>query len=256
MKANLSPKDVALDTIAVTLILIPEPTTTAIGVAMLARPRGKGVKNHSELVQHSYPEYQYRVESIRGREITWEVRTYLPGQLPYEELNKPVVNIKPREQTIYSRMQSAAKPASKLPSGAKVHHEIFRSSPLPLAGPNVYIPGETIHHTLRQLHQQEPMASHLPSTYTHHTIKNSPGHIKAQAGGVPVTPQSDVIYHTIQDSPGAQRGNPAHIIKPVRIVQHHELDKKPSVNINGRLIKLPPSPPNRPHITGRNSKSG
>lgn len=256
---SYNPKDAALDAVAVMLVLLPEPTTTAMGIALLARPRGKGAQNHPATAHHQYhiyPEYQYRVENIRGREITWEIRTNLPGQLPYEELNKPVVDIRPREQYIYPRTQSEARPAPKLPPGVKVHHEIYRPSPLPLAGPNVYIPGETIHHTLKEFPQQGRVPGRGQPEYIQHTIENSPGYIKAQSGGITAAPQSNVIHHTIQSSPGAQKGNPANIVKPVRIVQHHELDKNPPININGRIVRLPSPPPNRPRINGRGGSSG
>ncbi len=256
---SYNPKDAALDTVAVILVLLPEPTTTAMGIALLARPRGKGAQNHPATAHHqyhNYPEYQYRMENIRGREITWEIRTNLPGQLPYEELNKPVVDIRPREQYIYPRTQSEARPAPKLPPGVKVHHEIYRPSPLPLAGPNVYIPGETIHHTLKEFAQQGRVPGRGQPEYIQHTIENSPGYIKAQSGGITAAPQSNIIHHTIQSSPGAQKGNPANIVRPVRIVQHHELDKTPPININGRIVRLPSPPPNRPRINGRGGISG
>lgn len=251
-----NPKDAVLDTVAIVLILLPEPTTTAMGIALLARPRGKNAPSHPELahVYHHYPEYQYRVENIRGREITWEVRTFMPGQLPMSDPNKPAIKTRPREHSIYSLTPAAASPQSaarKLPPGVKVHHEIFRPSPIPLAGRNVYIPGETIHHTLREVPQGPVVNRRQPAGQIHHTIENSPAYIKAQSAGIPQA-RSKIIHHTIQDSPGVQHGNPANIIKPVRIVEHHELNKTQPININGRMIRPPSQPSRRPQITGRN----
>lgn len=238
-----TPKDAIIDVVAVLLVIAPEPATTAIGIAMLARPRGQNAQKHPSLSHpvRFYPEYQYRVDNIHGREITWEVRTIMPGQLPLKELNKPAVTIKPREQYLYSRTPAATTPAPKLPPGVKVHHEIYRPSSIPLAGPNVYIPGETIHHSLREIPKNGPMINRgQPSSNIHHSIENSPGYRKAQAGGNAVS-GPNIIHHTIQDSPGVQRGNPANIVKPVRIIEHHELNKTPPININGRIIQ-PPKP--------------
>jgi hypothetical protein len=247
-----TPKDAVLDVVAILLIIAPEPVTTPIGISLLLRKRGTAASPHEPTQPlRLYPEYQYRVENIRGRQITWEVRTVMPGQLPLSELNKPNVKIKPREQYIYSRTTAATTPAQKLPPGVKVHHEIYRPSPIPLAGRNVYIPGETIHHNLREMPQGSPAVNRgQPAGNIHHTIENSPGYIKAQSSGKPVS-GPNIIHHTIQGSPAVQHGNPANIVKPVRIVEHHELNKTPPINVNGRIIR--PPAPGKPKITGRDS---
>jgi hypothetical protein len=251
-----TPKDAALDVVAVLLIIAPEPVTTPIGISLLLRKRGTAASQHEP--NHPirfYPEYHYRVENIRGRQITWEVRTVMPGQLPLSELNKPSIKIKPKEQYIYSRTPAATTPAQKLPPGVKVHHEIYRPNPMPLAGRNVYIPGETIHHTLREMPQSGPMVNRGQSTSNiHHTIENSPGYIKAQAGGKTVS-GPNIIHHNIKDSPASQHGNPANIVKPVRIVEHHELNKTPPININGRIIQ-PPKPATRKPYGGKYNNPG
>jgi hypothetical protein len=249
-----TPKDAVLDVVAVLLIIAPEPVTTPIGISLLLRKRGANASVHHDPTHpiRLYPEYHYRVDNIRGREITWEVRTIMPGQLPLSELNKPAIKIKPKEQYYYPQMAAAGKPAPvKLPPGVKVHHEIYRPSPIPLAGRNVFIPGETIHHTLREL-PQGPTANRQQSTANiHHTIENSPGYIKAQHSGIPES-KAGIIHHTIQGSPGVQHGNPANIVKPVNIVEHHEINKTPPININGRMVRPPSKPSSRPNITGRN----
>jgi hypothetical protein len=177
----------------------------------------------------------------------------MPGQLPLSELNKPTAKIKPREQYIYSRTPAATTPARKLPPGVKVHHEIYKPNPIPLAGRNVYVPGETIHHTLRDTPQNGPMVNRRqPSTNIHHTIENSPGYIKAQSAGNRVS-GPNIIHHTIQGSPGVQRGNPANIVKPVRIVEHHELNKTQPININGRMLQPPKPSVRKPYGGGKNS---
>ena len=253
-----TPKDAVLDVVAILLIIAPEPVTTPIGISLLLRKRGNGASGAHHDPAHPlrlYPEYHYRVENIRGREITWEVRTVMPGQLPLSHLNKPAVNIKPKEQYLYSRTPAPATPARKLPPGVKVHHEIYRPSPIPLAGRNVYIPGETVHHTLREVPQGPAVNRRQPAGQVHHTIENSPGYIKAQSAGIPQT-KPNIIHHTIHESPGVQRGNPANIVKPVHIVEHHELNKTQPININGRMVR-PPSPQSRrPNITGRNPNPG
>jgi hypothetical protein len=252
-----TPKDAVIDIVAVLLILAPEPVTTPIGISLLLRKRGTAAQQHEPVHPlRLYPEYQYRVENIRGREITWEVRTIMPGQLPLGELNKPAVKIKPREQYIYSRTPAAATPARKLPPGVKVHHEIYRPNPIPLAGRNVYVPGETIHHTLREMPQSGPMVNRgKPAANIHHTIENSPGYIKAQCAGDTVS-RPNIIHHTIQGSPGVQHGNPANIVKPVRIVEHHELNTTPSINVNGRIIQPPKPAARKPYGGGKNNNPG
>lgn len=256
MTIDYTLQDTVLDTVAIILILLPEPATTAMGISLLARRRGKNTSGppEPEHIYHHYPEYHYRVENIRGREITWEVRTFMPGQLPLSKPNKPAVSARPREYSIYALTPAAASSQSttrKLPPGVKVHHEIYRPSPIPLAGRNVYIPGETIHHTLREVPQGPVVNRRQPAGQIHHTIENSPAYIKAQFAGIPQA-KLNIIHHTIQDSPGMQRGNPANIVKPVHIVEHHELNKTQFINVNGRMIRAPSQSARRPQITGRN----
>jgi len=253
-----TPKDAALDIVAIALILAPEPVTTPIGIALLMRKRGAEAQATSRPVR-MYPEYVYKVDNIRGREITWEVRTIQPGQLPLKDPNKPTMQIKPREQYIRSRTapekSAGQKIAENLPPGVKVHHEIFRPGRAPLKGPASFIPGETIHHTLRQMPQPgQQNGGAQPSTNIHHTIENSPGYRKAQAGGGNAASQPGVIHHNIRQSPAARGGNPANIVKPVRIVEHHTIDTSPTIQYKGRLIRqVPATPPaeNKGGITGR-----
>ncbi len=252
-----TPKDAAIDIIAITLILLPEPVTTPIGIALLCRKRGGGAtQNERPHPLHHYPDYVYKVETIHGREITWQARTILPGQLPLPDRNKPDIKIKEREQYIYSRTQSAKSTSERirenLPPGVKVHHEILRPTRYPTSNQTAFIPGETIHHTMRQLPQGPPIINRgQPQSYIHHTIENSPGYIKAQAGGTNTTSQPTIIHHTIKESPAMQHGNPANIVKPVRIVEHHTLNTNPPLNINGRVIKQPLIPP-----AGKSNKPG
>jgi hypothetical protein len=244
---NYTPKDAVIDVIAIALIIAPEPLTTGIGISLLLRKRGDYAQHEPGKPLHNYPDYVYKVDTIHGREITWEVRTIQPGQLPLKELNKPGVKIKPREQYILSRTP-AAKSASQrlgenLPPGVKIHHEIFRPSPIALQGRQAYIPGETVHHTLRQLPQLNAAASGAqPGTTVHHTIENSPGYYRAQAGGNSVSPGPRIIHHTINESPGVQHGNPANIVRPVRIIEHHSLNATPPIRVNGRLFQPSPTP--------------
>ena len=244
-----TPKDAALDVIAITLILLPEPVTTPIGIAILCRKRGGEATQHEPTHPlHLYPDYVYKVDNIRGREITWQARTILPGQLPLPDLNKPDIKIKEREQYILSRTRpeksAAQMRAENLPPGIKVHHEIFRPPRFPASNQPAFIPGETIHHTLRQLPQGSPVINRgQPQPYIHHTIENSPGYIRAQAGGTDAGSQPTIIHHTIKDSPAMQHGNPANIFKPIRIVEHHTLNQNPPMTINGRVIKQPLIPP-------------
>ena len=102
MTVAYTPKDAVLDVVAIALILAPEPVTTPIGIALLMRKRGTS-DSEARYPVRMYPEYVYKIDNIRGREITWEVRTLQPGQLPLMDLNKPSVQIKPREQFIRSR---------------------------------------------------------------------------------------------------------------------------------------------------------
>lgn len=241
MTINYTPKDAVIDVIAIALIVAPEPLTTPIGISLLMRKRGSSAQHEPSKPLHNYPDYVYKVDTIRGREITWEVRTIQPGQLPLKELNKPEVKIKPREQYILSRT-APAKSASQrlaenLPPGVKVHHEIFRPSPIQVSGRQTFIPGETVHHTIRQLPQPNTMANQRLGATVHHTIENSPGYYRAQAVGNTVSSGPRIIHHTIQDSPGVQRGNPANIVRPVRIIEHHSLNATPPVRVNGRLFQ-------------------
>jgi len=249
-----TPKDAVIDIVAVALILAPEPFTTPIGISLLIRKRGT---SESEPRYHvrTYPEYVYKVDNIRGREITWEVRTIQPGQLPLKELNKPAVQIKPREQYIRSRTapekSAGQKIAENLPPGVKVHHEIFRPGPAPLKSQAAFIPGETVHHTLRQMPQPEQQSGRAqPSTSIHHTIENSPGYLRAQAGGGHSAPQPGVIHHNLRESPAAMGGNPAKIVKPVRIIEHHTIDTNPPIQYKGRLIRQVPEVPPAEHKGG------
>lgn len=259
MSIAYSPRDAILDTVAVALILAPEPASTAVGIALLARPRNKSSQKAlaGSRVCRS-PEYQYRVENIRGREITWEARTLMPGQLPLKKVNKPSVTPKPRVQYLSSSTPAVPKPTvqsalERLSPATKMRNGIYKPERLPeTGGQNVLKQGTTIYHTLREKPRNDPAYNReQPYAHTHHTIENSPGYIKARASGIPVS-GSNIIHHTIANSPAAQHGNPANIVKPVYIVEHHELNKTAPIRINGRLIQ-PPSPPanRRTNITGR-----
>jgi len=254
MSLAYTPKDAAIDLVAVALILAPEPASTAIGISMLLRKRGSVAQGESTQPRMIYPEYQYRVDNIRGRNITWEVRTTMAGQLPLREVNKPSVKIKPREQYFYSPQTAPDTKQStpvKLPPGAKVHHEIYRPAAAPLAKRTDFIPGETIHHTLRdRIPAGSLVKREQPDAHIHHTIENSPGYIRAQSTGDPAR-GPEIIHHTIKDSPASQHGNPANIVKPVRIIEHHELNKTPPLKINGRLIKPPAPPTRKSNLPGR-----
>jgi len=239
-----TPKDAVLDVVAVALILAPEPFTTPIGIALLVRKRGTSASESKYRVR-TYPEYAYKIDNIRGREITWEVRTIQTGQLPLKDLNKPAIQIKSREQYIRSRTASEKSAGQKirenLPPGVKVHHEIFRPGPAPIKAQASFIPGETVHHTLRQMPQPGQQSGRTqPSTGIHHTIENSPGYRKAQAGGGYTGQQPGIIHHTIRESPAARGGNPANIVKPVRIVEHHTINPNPTIQYKGRLIRQEP----------------
>lgn len=259
MTVAYTPKDAVIDVVAIALILAPEPFTTPIGISLLMRKRGTADQGPKHPVR-MYPEYVYKVDNIRGREITWEVRTIQPGQLPLKDLNKPTVQIKPREQFIRSRTapekSAGQKIAENLPPGVRVHHEIFRPGPAPLKGPASFFPGETIHHTLRQMPQSGQLNGRAQqSTNIHHTIENSPGYLKAKADGGNAAPQSGIVHHNLRESRG---GNPANIVKPVRIVEHHTVDTAPPIQYKGRLIRqVPPTPPaeNKGGITGRKGGS-
>ncbi|MFA5064493.1 MAG: hypothetical protein WC566_03405 [Dehalococcoidia bacterium] len=251
MTIAYTPKDAVLDVAAIALILAPEPFTTPIGIALLVRKRGSAASEPKYRIRTD-PEYTYKVDNIRGREITWEVRTIQPGQLPLKGLNRPAVQVKPREQFIRSRTapekSAAQKRAENLPPGVKVHHEIFRPGPAPIKAQASFIPGETIHHTLRQMPQPVQQSGGLQqSTGIHHTIENSPGYRRAQAGGGCTGQQPGIIHHTVRESPAARGGNPANIVKPVRIVEHHTINPNPPIQYKGRLIRQEPliPPPER-----------
>jgi hypothetical protein len=252
MTIAYTPKDVALDVLAIALILAPEPVTTPIGIALLCRKRG-GAQHEPGHPIHEFPEYSYRVETIRGRQITWEVRTVQPGQLPLHKQNRMDVNIKDREQLILSRTapekSRAQRIAESLPPGVKVHHEIFRPPRAPVSSGPAFVPGETIHHTLREYPSIPSINRGTPEVHIHHTIENSPGYIIAREGGASPSSQPKIIHHTIKDSPAVQHGNPANIVKPVRIVEHHTINQTPPIRYKGRLIQQPTaSPPPRKGI--------
>jgi len=252
-----TPKDAVLDVVAVALILAPEPVTTPIGIALLMRKRGSEASEPQHVVR-TYPQYVYKIDNIRGREITWEVRTIQTGQLPLMDINRPAIQVKPREQFIRSRTAPEKSAGDKirenLPPGVKVYHEIFRPGPAPVRSQPAFIPGETIHHTLRQMPQSAQHSGPQQPGSIHHTIENSPGYRRAQAGGGSADPQPGIVHHTIRESPAARGGNPANIVKPVRIVEHHTLDPNPPIPYKGRLIRQTlPAPPTetRGGIMGR-----
>ncbi len=245
MTIPYSPKDLALDVLAIALICAPEPFTTPIGISLLCRKRG-GQQHAPTHPIKEFPDFYYRVDTIHGREIAWEVRTIYPGQLAHGTPNKPPLTIKPRQELILSRKiaekTGQAAPAEKLPPGVKVHHPIVRPpKEIKSTGP-VFIPGETIHHTVRQYPQVSPVVNKKIGAGTvHHTIENSPGYARHIAGGAPAAQLPQIIHHSIKDSPALRGGNPAGIVKPVKIKQHHEIN--PSPNIERPIV--PPPPPRR-----------
>lgn len=261
MTINYTPKDAVLDVVAVALILAPEPLTTPIGISLLMRKRGGETHDPTHPVR-MYPEYVYKVDTIRGREITWEVRTIQTGQLPLKELNKPNIEIKHREEFIRSRTapekSAAQKISENLPPGVKVYHEIFRPPRAPAREQSAFIPGETIHHMLRQVPQSNTLNNKgQPPGNIHHTIENSPGYYRAKAGSEGGAAPPDITHHTLKEAP--RSGNPANIVKPVRIVQHHPVDPTPAIQFNGRIIRQNPATPPPEHkggITGRNGDKG
>lgn len=256
-----TPKDAVLDVVAIALILAPEPFTTPIGISLLMRKRGGGAHEPTHPV-HLYPEYVYKVDTIRGREITWEVRTVQAGQLPLRELNRPNIEIKHREEFIRSRTapekSAAQRIAENLPPGVRVHHEIFRPPRAPAREVSAFIPGETVHHELRQVpHLNNPNKAGQATGNIHHTIENSPGYYRAAAGGQVKAAPPGIVHHTIKEPPRSD--NPANIVKPVRIVQHHTVDPVPPIQFKGRLIRkdpVAPPPENKGGITGRNGDRG
>jgi hypothetical protein len=256
-----TPKDAVLDVVAIALILAPEPLTTPIGISLLMRKRGDQANAPAHPIR-LYPEYVYKVDTIRGREITWEVRTIQTGQLPLKELNKPNIDIKHREEFIRSRTapekSAAQKISENLPPGVKVHHEIFRPPRTPAREQSAFIPGETIQHTLRQLPQSNTLNNKgQASGNIHHTIENSPGYYRATASGEGRSTAPGMIHHKLKEVP--RSGNPANIVKPVRIVQHHPVDPTPPIQFKGRIIRQNPATPpteNKGGITGRNGDRG
>ena len=257
MTISYTPKDAVLDVVAIALILAPEPFTTPIGISLLMRKRGGQAYEPLHPIR-LYPEYVYKVDTIRGREITWEVRTIQIGQLPLKELNKPNIQIKHREEFIRSRTapekSAAQKISENLPPGVKVHHEIFRPPRAPAREQSAFIPGETIHHQVRQVPQSNTLNNKgQTSGNIHHTIENSPGYYRAMAGSDGRAAPPGIIHHTIKQVPHS--GNPANIVKPVRIVQHHNVDPTPPIRFKGRVIRQNPEVPpseNKGGITGRN----
>lgn len=257
MTISYTPKDAVLDVVAIALILAPEPFTTPIGISLLMRKRGAGAQEVTRPI-HLYPEYVYKVDTIRGREITWEVRTIQAGQLPLKELNRPNIQIKHREEFIRSRTapekSAAQKISENLPPGVKVHHEVFRPPRTPAREQPAFIPGETVHHTLRQVPQPNALNNKGQAAGNiHHTIENSPGYYRARAGGDSQAAPPGIIYHTVKQTPSSS--NPANIVKPVRIVQHHNVDPTPPIRFKGRVIRQNPAvppPENKGGITGRN----
>jgi hypothetical protein len=237
-----SPKDLALDVLAIALICAPEPFTTPIGISLLCRKRGAEQHAPTHPVKE-YPDYHYRVETLHGREITWEVRTIYPGQLPHNSPNRPPVRVKPREEYIFSgrpgEKTAQSVKAVELPPGVKVHHTVVRPPREVRASAPAFIPGETIHHTVRQLPGSKPVMNKKSTDATvHHTIENSPGYARHISGGGPAPQSPQVIHHSIKDFPAGGNGNPAGIVKPVRIKQHHEINPSPKIE---RPIIPPPS---------------
>lgn len=261
MTIAYTPKDAVLDVVAIALILAPEPVTTPIGIALLMRKRGDAANQPAHPVR-MYPDYVYKVDNIRGREITWEARTILPGQLPLKDLNRPAVQIKPRDEFIRSRTapekSAGQRIRENLPPGVKVHHEIFRPPSGPIHEKPGFIPGETIHHTLRQAPPQGPQQGQgHPPTHIHHTIENSPGYYRAMGSRDGKATEPGIVHHTIREAPSSS--NPANIVKPVRIVEHHALDPNPPINYKGRLIRRVPQerpPENKGGITSRDGDRG
>jgi len=230
---SYTPTDAVIDTVAIILILLPEPATTALGIAMMARPRGKKKQAMSSKPLHNYPDYIYRVDNIRGRDITWEVKIIKAGQLPLQQQNRPAVNIKRHEELILSRKTCATKSDQLTPHTTR--------------------PRTIIHHTLRT--QNEP--AHIfkqgpPELHTHHTIENSPGYIKAMADGVNRKQEPKIIHHSLENSPDARMNKPISVEKPPPvIVQHHTLNPNPPIDNLKPLI--PPAPrPKKRNLPGEN----
>lgn len=207
LNVSYTPKDAVIDTVAIMLIIFPEPATTALGIAMMARPRGKKKNSRvSNKLLRSYPDYVYRVDNIRGREISWEARITKTGQLPLQQLNKPVLNIK---------QQRTFRPKSTI------------------------IQGEIIHHALREYPKPATILKKSPvEGNIHHTIENSPGYIKSQSTKKQQRQQNTVIHHSIENSPAAHILNPVKIEKPSVILQHHTIINPP---LKQRRQLIPPA---------------
>lgn len=244
MTVALIPKDAVLDAVAIALILAPEPTTTAMGIAMLCRKRGSNGQNAPSKPPHNYPAYVYKVEEIRGRTITYEVRSIHPGQLPHPELNRPDIKIEPRVELILSHKlaQKNSQPPStpKLPPNVKVHHTVIKP-PAVKQQPPAFIPGETIHHEIRPLLSPAPtFKGSAPEVNVHHAIENSPGYIRVRSRGASYQGQQ-IIHHTLKDAPAAQISKPLRIEKPQHIAEHHTLNTNPTLPGKGPLIPPPPA---------------
>ncbi len=194
---------------------------------MMARPRGNKKQATSSKPLHNYPDYIYRVDNIRGRHITWEVKIIKAGQLPLQQQNRPTVNIKRREELILSRKTGATK-----------------SDPLT---PRTTRPGAIIHHTLRTQNQPAPIFKQgPPEIHTHHTIEKSPGYIKAMADGVNRKHEPKIIHHSLENSPASRIIKPVRIEKPPpTVVQHHTLNPKPPIDSLKPLIPPAPRPKKR-----------
>lgn len=207
MDTTYTPKDAVIDTVAIALIIFPEPATTALGLAMMARPRGKNKQTASPATPHpNYPAYAYKVDVIRGREITWQAKMTMPGQLPLPKQNKPQMGVKQRESVRLNCTASYQQAYNEAPSGLKL--------PRTIKG--------TIH----------PI---------HHTIENSPAYIRLQANRTNQSRRDTTIHHSIANSPAAQMNNPIKIDKPLEIRQHRTINTKPSVNQWETLIPPPPT---------------
>jgi len=253
---SYTPTDAVIDTVAIILILLPEPATTALGIAMMARPRGKNKQAMSSKPLHNYPDYIYRVDNIRGRDITWEVRVTKAGQLPLQQPNRPAVKIKHREELILSRKTVAARSDqvishTPLP-GATTYHTIIKP-PREIMAKSSIVPGDTIHHTLRTQPQSAPVFKQQPpEIHTHHTIEDSPGYIRAKAAGTNRQQGPKIVHHSLENSPAAQIIKPIKIEKPSTvIIEHHTLNTKPPIDRRGPLIP-PASQPNKRNLPDRN----
>jgi len=240
-----TPKDAVIDSVAIILILLPEPTTTALGIALMARSRGNNNQTGaSRKALHNYPDYVYRLDNIRGREITWEAKIILPGQLPLQRPNKSEAKLRKREELLYSRTASTQQPgqatAPKLPPGVKVRHTLIKPPREVKANPKIY-DGEIIHHTIRELSQVTPAGKKLTSRINmHHTIENSPGYIIAQNADKKGKSQNTVVHHTLINAPAAHLNNPIKIEKPPPVIkQHHTISSNPPLNDRAPLIPPP-----------------